>query len=300
MVTPHCLKVACLQMSPVHGQVRDNIARADKLLKARKKDLEGLRLLVLPEMAFTGYHWRSRVHIDPHLEEDETSGPSAEWCKRTAAQLGCVVCCGVPRRSKMRRLNSVLVAGPDGKLIDVIDKRHLYASDKTWAEAGDEFRVLERLPGIPLGPVGFGICMDINPRDFQVGEKPYEFAEFNRLAGSRLIIFSSAWCRNHPEDVPEAFDVEKSDEQVSQETLDQWMRRLQPLRGKDVYFVCADRVGGEALSLLGQERELVNRFCGTSCVISFRDGSVLKALSASEEGVLVFDIPLKEDAPIFT
>lgn len=70
--------------------------------------------------------------------------------------------------------------------------------------------------------------------------------------------------KNHPDDSPEAFTY-KSDEELSQETLDTWMRRLQPLHGREVFFVCADRVGAEPLSLLGHSTDLKNQFCGTSC-----------------------------------
>ena len=62
--------------------------------------------------------------------------------------------------------------------------------------------------------------------------------------------------------------MSKSDEELSQETLDTWMRRLQPLHGREVFFVCADRVGFEPLSLLGHSSGLKNQFCGTSCVAS--------------------------------
>eukprot|EP00931_Biecheleriopsis_adriatica_P111084 TRINITY_DN85426_c0_g1_i1.p1 TRINITY_DN85426_c0_g1~~TRINITY_DN85426_c0_g1_i1.p1 ORF type:complete len:299 (+),score=47.29 TRINITY_DN85426_c0_g1_i1:68-964(+) len=289
---PHgCLRVGCLQFSPVHGQVQENMARAESLLQARKADLAHLKLLVLPEMAFTGYQWRSKEHIDPVLESSKSS-PTTEWCKRIARSLGCVVCCGLPRRHNLRRLNSMIVVSPRGKLVNTIDKHHLYTSDKTWAEAGECFVSLEKVPGLRLAPVGFGICMDINPREFEVPPEICEFASFHLDAGSKLIVFSSAWCRNHPDDLRASV---ASDEQVSAETIQSWMKRLQPLRGKDVYFVCADRVGEEDLTLLGKNTDMRTQFCGTSCVISLKDGSVLKALSAREEGILVVDIPLKND-----
>ncbi|CAE8649223.1 unnamed protein product [Polarella glacialis] len=168
-------------------------------------------VLTWREMAFMGYQWRSKEHIDEVL--DDGGALTLEWCKQTAKRLGCVVCCGLARRSMRRRLNSMVVAGPDGQLVDTIDKTHLYATDKTWAEAGDGFQSRYVVPGLPIGPVGFGICMDINPRDFQAPPDDYEFAMYHLNAGSRLIVFSSAWCRNHPDDVPEAY-VEKDDAQA--------------------------------------------------------------------------------------
>jgi len=295
------LRVACLQFAPVHGRVEENIAKADKLLDARLADLEELRLLVLPEMAFTGYHWRDRAHIDPVL--DDGNGAASAWCKRTAERLRCVVCCGVPMRSRslrggQRRHNSLFVAGPDGKHICTYDKHFLYESDKTWAEAGTGFRSLRRLPGVPVS-VGLGICMDINPREFQAPSDAFEFARYHRRCGSRLIVFSSAWCTNHPDDPPERF-VRKADDEVRAETMKYWIGRLQPLIGKDVHFVCADRVGEEDLALMGRPADgRRNRFCGCSCVISLASKptpSVMGALDPNEEGVLVVDIPLATDA----
>ena len=76
-------------------------------------------------------------------------------------------------------------------------------------------------------------------------------------------------------------------------TLEAWVARLKPLLGRDAFFVCADRVGVEALALLGGGRtEGETLFCGSSCVVSLREPRVVAALGASEEGVLVTDVPV--------
>ena len=49
------MRIACLQFAPQVGRVSDNIARADAILsEADPDDLDGLDLLVLPELAFSG------------------------------------------------------------------------------------------------------------------------------------------------------------------------------------------------------------------------------------------------------
>jgi protein N-terminal amidase len=49
------MRIACLQFAPQVGRVSDNMARADAILStANPDDLDGLDLLVLPEMAFSG------------------------------------------------------------------------------------------------------------------------------------------------------------------------------------------------------------------------------------------------------
>ena len=286
---PGHLRVACMQMNPLHNQVQRNCERAFEMLKRRENDLKGLDLLVLPEMAFTGYHWRDADHIQKVLENG--NGRTHKWCKTVAKMLQCVVCCGVPRKVQKRRVNSMIVTSPSGKLVEQVDKVHLYESDKTWAEPGDGFKSVQTVEGLPVSPVGFGICMDINPADFKAPPEKFEFANFHLQRGSKLLVFTSAWCKNHPDDQAEAF-AEKSDQELSRETINAWLSRLRPLHGKEVIFVCANRVGKEELRLLGRDTDLSNQFCGTSCVISLRDQKVVKHLSASEEDILVADIPI--------
>jgi len=51
------MKIACLQFAPQVGDVDNNLNRADAILsKTSPDDLEGLDLLVLPELAFSGMH----------------------------------------------------------------------------------------------------------------------------------------------------------------------------------------------------------------------------------------------------
>ena len=50
------MKIAVLQFSPILGTVHENIAKADALLKEARAEgrLDGVQLLIGPEMAFTG------------------------------------------------------------------------------------------------------------------------------------------------------------------------------------------------------------------------------------------------------
>lgn len=59
------MKIACLQFAPQVGDIDNNLNRADSVLaKANPDDLEGLDLLVLPELAFTG---ATSVQADCHV-----------------------------------------------------------------------------------------------------------------------------------------------------------------------------------------------------------------------------------------
>jgi len=48
------MKIACLQFAPTVGDLAGNIARADAVLA--EQSLDGLDLLVLPELALTGIY----------------------------------------------------------------------------------------------------------------------------------------------------------------------------------------------------------------------------------------------------
>lgn len=51
------MRIGCLQFAPHVGEVDNNLNRADAVLsKAAPDDLDGLDLLVVPEMAFSGEH----------------------------------------------------------------------------------------------------------------------------------------------------------------------------------------------------------------------------------------------------
>ncbi|EEH23290.2 hypothetical protein PABG_05501 [Paracoccidioides brasiliensis Pb03] len=122
------MRIATLQLSPRLGDVPGNISRANALVDILEKRLAKFKgeivrgggrgsvnvaagagaaaaaaagagglldVLVLPEMAFSGYNFPSLEAIRPYLESSE-SGPTAQWARSTARRLGCVVCVGYP------------------------------------------------------------------------------------------------------------------------------------------------------------------------------------------------------------
>ncbi|KAJ1557236.1 Carbon-nitrogen hydrolase, partial [Cladochytrium tenue] len=206
-----------------------------------------VNLLILPELAFTGYVFESRDAIAPFVEPDGPTGPTASWARRVAVRLGCHVQVGYPRRSTAAATaatggwrNSVCVAAPggddEGVLVATYDKHFLYEVDERWAEEGDAFKAVE----LPLGregtsvKVGFGICMDVNPYRFTAPFNKFEFAWFHRHAGTRLVSGSMAWVLSKDGDDA---DTDESEEDRSEEaaaapvtkTWQYWMLRMMPL-----------------------------------------------------------------------
>ena len=274
------MRVACLQFDPQLGELSNNQLRAERLLTST----EHLDLLLLPEMAFTGYCFESRDEIQPFCE-DASTGPTAIWCREQAKRRNCVVVCGFPERAADGRLfNSLLVADRRGEVVHVYRKHFLFTTDETWAEEGPGFSRKE-IPG--LGRCAFGICMDLNPRKFEAPFDRFEFASAlfdpplahherpkprTQRLGIDWILLCNNWLR-----APADHAVPDADH--CRFLLNYWATRLTPALGHPATVILANRVGRERGTL----------FAGCSCVIDLRTRTVLGHLDSREEGVLVVD-----------
>ena len=271
------MNIGCLQFNPTLGDVDANQARADALLRQARE----LDLLVLPEMAFTGYCFKDRAEIEPFCESCE-QGPTATWCRETARRLGCFVACGFPERDGERLYNALILVGPTGETVHVHRKHLLYLTDETWATEGPGFQCRD-IAG--LGRCAFAICMDLNPKRFEAPFDRYEFASSlfdpalqhrevyrpreHRLAAN-LVIACNNWLRSEA-------DKELSEEQRQLQLMNYWAARMKPVLGLPIVLVIANRVGTERGT----------HFAGTSCVIDLKRRAILGHLDGMEEGILI-------------
>ncbi|KAF9404750.1 Carbon-nitrogen hydrolase, partial [Podila epigama] len=195
------MKIVCLQLEPHFGELERNIQHATDMVASLKP--EDVDVLVLPEMAFTGYVFTSKEHIEPYLEDAET-GPSVMWAKSQAKRLAAHVSVGFPERKKLDGdkgkevyYNSIAFVDPTGQLVTTYAKSFLYYTDENWADEGPGFK---SIPVNGLGKVGFGICMDVNPYQFKSPFTDFEFSSFHLEQKSELILCSMAW--NKGEEAP--------------------------------------------------------------------------------------------------
>ena len=132
---PRPLRVAVVQLAPVHGDVGASAARCDALLDAA--DLSGVEIMVLPEMAFTGYQFESASHLPADGE-----AASRAWAAERAARHGCVVVVGAPRETPRGWTNAQLVVRPDGAFAARIFRKtgRGDAAAATWIFGGHESR----------------------------------------------------------------------------------------------------------------------------------------------------------------
>lgn len=164
------LQLALIQTSLVWqdaGANREHFARL--LEQARDADL-----IVLPEMFSTGFSMDSAALAEP---ED---GPTTQWLRRQAQDLGAVVCGSlIIQAADGSYRNRLLWARPDGSLAHY-DKRHLFrmAGEHKHYSAGEQRVVLE-VKGWRVRPL---ICYDLR------------FPVWSRDAGGTdLLLYTANW-----------------------------------------------------------------------------------------------------------
>ncbi|KAF2766779.1 carbon-nitrogen hydrolase, partial [Teratosphaeria nubilosa] len=320
------MRVAALQLAPKLGSFDQNLQRANTLLAARDLKHGHIDLLVLPELAFSGYNFPSLETITPYLEPT-AAGPSTRWAAETAALLGCHVIVGYPEIATAadgttKNYNSTVTVNAKGEVVANYRKSFLYYTDETWAEEGANS--LSPPAGLdipkqdqpffcgPLGDlspgsnIGLGICMDINPYRFAAPWSAYEFANSMLEGQARIVILSMAWLTRL---VPA--EVEEEPARPDMETVAYWLERFQPFLARassnpPIVVVFANRCGIEGNKIggihidNGEEVEEGSRVCyaGSSCVMRLQAGNVrmyekskgeVAILGKGEEGVLVVD-----------
>ncbi|KJZ69195.1 hypothetical protein HIM_11412 [Hirsutella minnesotensis 3608] len=279
------MRIGCLQFAPQVGDVDNNLNRADAVLsKANADDLE-LDLLVLPELAFTGYNFKSLQEITPFLEPSG-SGITALWARTTALKYNCVVTVGYPEKVDVspkwptgpEYYNAVIVVNGDGETIVNYRKSFLYYTDETWALEGGRGFYDGFIPG--LGNTSIGICMDINPYKFEAPWHAFEFAFHILEVESNLVIVSMAWLTWEDHRL-----FTRSPNEPDMETLKYWVTRLEPIirseNQDEIIVVFCNRTGYEGDVT----------YAGTSAVVGIQDGEVkvYGLLGRGEKELLVVD-----------
>ncbi|KAK7751659.1 hypothetical protein SLS62_006319 [Diatrype stigma] len=258
------MRIGCLQFAPQVGDIDNNLNRADAVLsKANPEDLD---ILVLPELAFTGYNFKSLQEISPFLEPSR-SGITSLWARTTALKYNCVVAAGYPEKVDVSNnwptspeyYNSLIVVNDEGETIANYRKTHLYYTDETWALENPKGFYQGWIPGI--GPTAMGICMDLNPYKFETPWSAFEFAFHILDVQANVVIMSMAWLTR--EDAREFSQMPK---EPDMDTLTYWVKRLEPLirseSEDEIIVIFANRTGVEAEAV----------YAGTSTVIGIKNG----------------------------
>jgi len=150
------VRVAVLQFDPQCGaqHCAGNLARG--LVLAEQAVAGGANLLVLPELANTGYSYRNRQEAF-ELAESVPDGPSVRRWMEFARRHGVYLAAGLAERDGDQLYDTAVLVGPEG-FVGKYRKAHLWNQEKLWFTAGNlGFPVFDT----PIGRIGLMICWDV-------------------------------------------------------------------------------------------------------------------------------------------
>jgi predicted amidohydrolase len=141
--------VGLLQFAPARLDTEANVSFVEAGLRGCGADL-----VVLPELALTGYLFSSRTVLEKHAEE--IPGPSTERLERICRKENLTIVCGMAEKSGGAIYNSAAVVGPGGHL-GTYRKIHLFSEEKDIFDPGRGAPLLLTVTG---ARVGILICFD--------------------------------------------------------------------------------------------------------------------------------------------
>ncbi|MFI7059359.1 nitrilase family protein [Kribbella sp. NPDC050124] len=150
------VRAAVVQFEPRVGveNLKANALAVEQRLTAAAD--AGAGLIVLPELATTGYVFETREEAFAHAEE-VPDGPTVELFARIAAARNVYIVGCLPERSGAKLYDTAVLVGPEG-YIGRYRKTHLWNTEKLWFTPGDEgFSVFDT----KIGRIGLLVCWDI-------------------------------------------------------------------------------------------------------------------------------------------
>jgi predicted amidohydrolase len=181
------VRAAAVQLNSKDDK-EQNLAAADRLTRAAAAD--GAELVLLPEK----FNVLGRHEDYVRGAESLDSGPTVDWARTTARELGIELVAGsiVERREGREKLgNTSIHLGPDGHIKAVYRKIHMFDvvvggleyRESESEEPGDEIVLSETRSGVPLGMT---VCYDLR------------FPELYRILavrGARVLLVPAAFTK---------------------------------------------------------------------------------------------------------
>lgn len=259
------VRVAVTQFDPQVGleNREGNIARGLELASRAVDD--GADLVVLPELASTGYSFHNRAEAYVHAEEVPGGETIATWAA-FAKERNVHLAGGLVERDGMRLYDTAVLVGPDG-YIGRYRKTHLWNQEKLWFTPGDEgYPVFETA----IGRIGLMVCWDV------------WFPEVPRLLaqqGADIICSVNNWVWTPPP----LFDE-------SGKCMATYLT-MTAAHVNNVFIAAADRIGTERGA----------KFLGCSVIAGTNGWPIGEIAGPEEETVLTADIDLvsARSAPIW-
>ncbi|MDV6286477.1 nitrilase-related carbon-nitrogen hydrolase [Rhodococcus jostii] len=146
-------RVACAQLSPVVADPEANRGLADRAI--RQALVSGAQVIILPELATTGYHLEPSEAAD--LAEDVQGASITAWVEALRGSTAVVVGGFCERGSDGNIYNSAAMVSSDG-VMSVYRKTHLWDQEHRLFVSG---AATPPVVDTPWGPVGIAVCYDL-------------------------------------------------------------------------------------------------------------------------------------------
>jgi predicted amidohydrolase len=248
------VRIAVAQYEPHVGEFEQN--RSQAVLWASAAATKGANLIVLPELASSGYVFGDEAEAQ-RAAEDPDDGPTVRALREVCAANDCHIVAGISELDGDCRHNSSVLIGASGRMA-TYRKLHLYYDEQSWFQPGDELPIVE----LPFGRVGMIICFDLwFP----------EPARALALAGAEIIAVPTNWVASFKRTVWDDRGYCQGD-YVAMATAAQ----------NGVVMACADRIGVE---------RGVN-FIGASIIVGADGWPVSGPASKDQEELLIADVDL--------
>ncbi|MBK1671404.1 hydratase [Rhodovibrio sodomensis] len=248
------VRIACVQMEPHVGDVAGNVEKAAGYVEQAAK--AGARLIVLPELANSGYVFETR---DEAFELSETvgEGPTSKTFMKLCRDHGCWIVTGFDERVGDKLFNSSVMFGPEGH-VGTFRKVHLWNEENLFFEPGDlGFPVWHT----PLGRIATNICYDSwFPESFRLAA----------LQGADLVCVPTNW-------------VPIPGQDPNREAMANILC-MAAAHANSIFIAAADRIGTER----GQP------FVGQSLIVSYTGWPIGGPASHDQEEVLYADVNLSD------
>ncbi|MCO5973392.1 nitrilase family protein [Actinoallomurus soli] len=260
------VRVAVIQFAPQAG-LENRAANSERALALASQAVEdGATLIVLPELATTGYSFRDRAEAYDHAES-VPAGETVRGWESFARRHGVYVVGGLAERDGVRLYDTAVLVGPDG-YVGRYRKAHLWNEEKLWFTPGDlGFPVFETR----IGRIGLLVCWDI------------WFPEAPRLLaqqGADIICSVNNWVWTPPPIFDESGRCMAS------------YLTMTAAHVNNVFIAAANRVGTDRGA----------RFLGCSLIAGTNGWPIGRVAGAEEETILTADIDVvsARSAPIWT
>jgi len=144
------MRIGYYQYCPDFGAPAQNLEKVQDTLSGIHADI-----IVLPELAFTGYFFEDRKELKS-LAEDVSASQTVTRLTQLCRDNDLHLVTGFAERQNDNLYNSALVIGPSG-LIHTYRKLHLFNTEKEYFDPGDTPLKIVKIRGVKIGVM---ICFD--------------------------------------------------------------------------------------------------------------------------------------------